>query len=228
MSPWKTIARAHNTLKASEFLYLNCGSVFNETLAPISGSIELPTAYKSYGSGEKPIITNFNAENKSNIFVEGIEFRSNNYSPAVRIYNSNYIQIKNCNIYADTESTTWSALYILMNSHHNSIIKCNIEHRNTSRQADAINLRDNADFNLLKANKIGMATHYSLSLEGAKNNPSRTANYNIISQNTIHNPFGAMVAIQSNSDYNLIEKNVISGGKSTIFCANLPATRNCW
>jgi hypothetical protein len=220
-SPWKKISDLSG-VREGDFILFKRGAFWNETLSPTSGAEGIVVTYRAYGRGAKHIIRNFNADGKAYIKVQDIEFKSTNSSPAVRLYRSHHITLENCSIYADQLSTTWAALYILMDSYRNEIIGCDIEHRNLARQTDAINLRDNADYNLILNNTIGIATHYSLTLEGGKNLSTRTANYNVIKGNTINNPQGAMIELQSNSNNNLLEGNIVSGGKSTSYCANLP------
>jgi hypothetical protein len=86
-------------------------------------------------------------------------------------------------------------------------------------------LRRNANNNLLQENTIGNATHYALSLEGSDaTNPTYTCNNNIIRNNILNNNYGALLGLASNSNRNVIEGNIMTGGKGGIFSNN--ATRS--
>ncbi len=224
-APWRSIAKVKATaLKAGDAVYFKSGGSWDELLVPASGVSGTPVVYGAYGTGNRPVIRGLSADNKSYVRIDGLSFKNGSYNHPVLITNSSHhISIYNCDIIADTSNSTWAALYILNNSHHNEVVGCTIEHLNTGRQSDAVNLRLNANYNLIKNNKIGSATHYALSLEG--NNatyPGYTCNYNIIMNNVINNPNGAQMSLQSEASNNVVDSNVITGGKSTTYCANLP------
>jgi len=224
-APWRSVAKVKATaLKAGDAVYFKCGGAWDELLSPATGASGNPVVYGAYGTGNRPVIRGFSADGKSYVRFEGITFKNGSSShPGLITNSSHHISVVNCDIIADTSNSTWAALYILNNSHHNEIIGCNIEHRNTGRQSDAVNLRLNANYNLIKNNKIGAATHYALSLEGNSDAyPSYTCNYNVIVNNVINNPNGAQMSLQSESSNNVVDGNIISGGKSTSYCANLP------
>jgi len=224
-APWRTVAKVSSSaLKAGDVVNFKSGCAWDELLSPATGASGNPVVYGAYGTGNRPVIRGFSADGKSYVRFEGITFKNDSSSHPVLITNSSHhISVVKCDIIADTSNSTWAALYILNNSHHNEIIGCNIEHRNTGRQSDAVNLRLNANYNLIKDNKIGAATHYALSLEGNSDvYPSYTCNYNIIVNNVINNPNGAQMSLQSESSNNVVDGNIISGGKSTSYCANLP------
>ena len=223
-APLKTVTKVNAlALKAGDNVYFKRGGAWDTLLKPASGSSSAPVTYGAYGSGNKPRIRGFYASSKSYIVAQDIEFSNTGSDSPATILSSHHIALRNCDLYAQPTNTCWAAVYMLLNSHHNEISGCRIEHRNLRKQADAINLRRNANYNLIENNYIGMATHYGLSLEGFDTaNPTYTCNYNVIRNNTIHNPEGAPMGLQSNSSNNVVERNTIYGGKSTSYDANLP------
>jgi len=224
-APWKSVYKVvAKALQPGDTVKFKAGGVWNERLYPASGVSGFPVAYGSYGTGDKPSIRAFDADRKSYVQVSNIEFRNSTYDHPVRITNSSHhISLTNCDIIADTANSTWAALYILNNSHHNVIDGCNIKHLNTTRQNDAINLRLNSNYNLIKNNTIGSATHYALSLEGNSDKyPTYICNYNVIINNIIYNPNGAQLSLQSEASNNLVDGNTIIGGRSTGYCNSLP------
>ncbi|MRS02153.1 hypothetical protein EG832_02815, partial [bacterium] len=221
-APWKTVAKVNGrSFTAGDTIYFKCGGIWNEGLRPVSGVSGSPVVYSSYGSGTKPVIDRCDLTNKSYVRLQSISFISQSNYP-LNLYNSTYNDIENCDIIADVNNTAaWAALFIQMNSHHNKIINCTIERRNTNSQGDAVNLIRNANYNLILGNKIGTATHYALSLEGSNGSyPTYVCSYNIIRNNTINNAHGGQYAAVSNSNRNVVDGNTIAGGKSSSYSNN--------
>jgi len=224
-APWKTLTKVNGfAFKAGDTVNFNSGGTWSGTLTPASGSSGAFVTYAAYGTGNKPVISNCNVSGKSYIMIKGLKFSSTTASyPLIITNGSSYVWVDGCEIYAESASTAYAAARIYMNSHHNRITNCTIEHRNLGIQNDALNLKFNANYNLIEGNKIGRATHYALTLEGSNATyPSYECKYNIIRNNTINNPEGAMVELQSNSNNNVVEGNIITGGKTSSFNANQP------
>ena len=223
-APWKTVAKVNSfALKAGDFVYFKDGGTWNEALYPQSGVSGGAITYGAYGTGSKPVIKNFYADNKSFIRLQDLEFRSKAADVPVLIYNgSNHISVNNCNIIADTSCTAYVALWLTTNVSYNEIVNCNLQHNNAGIQCDVINLRLNANYNIIKGNTISGSTHYCIASEGSTSTyPTYTCNYNVIQNNTIQTT-GAGLTLISNSNRNLVEGNVIMGGKSSTFNVNLP------
>lgn len=227
-APWKTVAKVNGfALQPGDTVYFKCGQSYGATpIIPKSGTVGNLITYTSYGTGSKPTIYAFYADNKAYIKADGLEFKNSgsNYYPVCITNGSHHIKIHNSNIIADTASNYWAACYILMNVHHNEIVGCNIANLNVNRQTDAVNIRRNANYNLIMNNYIYKATHYLIDLEGNNSTyPTYTCAYNIIKGNKLWNPEGGMLGLISNAQFNLVEGNDIWGGKSTSYCANLPS-----
>ncbi|MBJ6751616.1 polysaccharide lyase domain-containing protein [Geomonas anaerohicana] len=225
-APWKTVTKVNGmSFYPGDQILFKCGGSWDTLLKPSSGTSGSPVSYGAYGTGNKPLIRGFYASSKSYITAQNIAFRNGSTDSPATILTSHHIVLRNCDIIADPSNSTWAALYMLLNSHHNEISGCNIAHLTTSRQSDAVNLRRNANYNIIRNNNIGAATHYSLSLEGFDSTyPTYSCNYNLIQGNTIYNPQGATMGLQSGSSNNVVEKNTVYGGKSTSYDANLPRT----
>lgn len=223
--PWRTVAKVKGTaLIAGDIVYFKCGGIWNELLYPASGVSGKDVMYDAYGTGNKPSIRGFYADNKSYVKVQNIEFKNNSTDIPFLIYNgSHHISVYNCTITADTACTSYSALWLSKNVSYNRISNCTITHNNINRQTDVINLRLNANYNVIQNNTISGATHYCLALEGNTDiYPSYTCNNNIILNNKINAKNGAGIALISGSHNNVVDGNTVTGGKSTSFDVNLP------
>ena len=223
--PWRTVAKVKGTaLSAGDIVFFKCGGSWNELLYPASGVSGREVIYDAYGTGNKPSIRGFYADNKSYIKVQNIEFKNNSTDIPFLIYNgSHHISVYNCTITADTACTSYSALWLSKNVSYNRISNCTISHNNINRQTDVINLRLNANYNVIQNNTISGATHYCLALEGNTDiYPSYTCNNNIILNNKINAKNGAGIALISGSHNNVVDGNTVIGGKSTSFDVNLP------
>ena len=222
---WKTISYLENyaKIKSGDTVYFKCGERWDRTFRPVSGAKNKYVTYKSYGKGSKPVIRNCFIENKTYINIQDINFKGTDPNTPVYIRKSKYISLKNCNIIAEKECVAYSSLMITMHSHHIKIINCNIEHRNLISQHDAVNLTRNVNSNLIKGCQINTATHYSLTISGNDDvYPSFYSKNNIIQNNIIENHEGALVVLFSEANFNLIENNVIRGGRTSKF-SNKPS-----
>lgn len=223
LQAWKTLSFLENyaQINPGDIIYFKRGESWDRNFRPTSGIGEKYVFYKAYGVGPKPVIRNCSVGGKSFISIEDIQFGGTDTNTPVYITGSNYISLKKCDIIAGKECTSYSALKITMNSSHNEIVACNIEHRNINSQNDAICLTKNSSYNLIKECNIKNATHYSISIAGNDDVClSCNSNYNVIQNNIIENNEGAMVSMLSGANYNLFENNIVMGGKSTIFCNN--------
>ncbi|KKQ60703.1 MAG: hypothetical protein US81_C0014G0008 [Parcubacteria group bacterium GW2011_GWE2_38_18] len=242
-SPIKTITAVNKkALLAGDTVLFKAGQTWQTqgSLVPKSGTMNAYITYGTYGTGAKPKLNNIILKDKSYIKFQGLEFYNN--APGnwiVYIDSSDHIVLEGCNMIAGPLNTGYAVLTIRENSEYNVVRGCFIEHKNLVAQNDAVNLKHNANYNLIENNIIGTATHYALTIMGStedevKTNPDGskytipyskyTASYNIIRNNKINNPQGAMVEIQSNANRNVFEGNEVSGGKSTANNNSSPQT----
>ena len=223
-SPWKTVGKANGVARAGDTIFIKSGYSYG-AMSAISGSTGSYVTYAAYGTGTKPEFSNANISGKSWIKFKGLKFRSRSSGvfPVIIQNNSSYIWVDSCEVYAET--SVYAVLRIYMNSHHNKVTNSTIAHKYFSAQNDALNLKLNANNNLIEGNTIGTGTHYALTLEGNDaSHPTYTANNNIIRNNIITNPQGAMVELMSDSNRNVVEGNKITGGKSSSYCNNSPTS----
>ena len=211
------------TFHAGDSIFFKAGGVWGEVLVADSGSSAGYVSYGAYGAGNKPRLLAFQAIGKSYVKVNGLEFRNGGNYQAVRVADgSHHIAVNNCSIFADTTNTANAAMYI-RDSHHIEVTNSELSNWNLNHQGDALILQKNTQYCLIENNKIGSATHYALTLQGSDSIvPAAEAKYNILRNNVINNSEGALLELQSNSNYNLVEGNVITGGKSVSYNVNLP------
>lgn len=226
-APFRSVSKVNGlSLQGGDTVYFKAGGVYGSILNPASGTSSASVTYTSYGTGNKPSIAGASITNRSYIKLTNLEFLNNGSDYPVDINNSHHVVMSNCNIVAGTSnSNAYAALFMRNSSHHNVVSGCNIQRLNTASQGDALNLYLNVSYNLIENNTIGKATHYSVFLEGATASyPSYVTSFNIIRNNKIANPEGAMVGLASQANNNLIEGNDISGGKSTSYDAGAANT----
>lgn len=224
-APWKSVTKVNGfALRPGDSVNFICGGSWDTLLNPASGASGSPVTYQSYGSGNKPLIRGFYAANKSYVNVRDIEFRNNSSDAPALLYNgTNHVILQDCDIIADSSNSSYVALWLSTNVSYNQILNCKVEHRNVRAQNDTINLRLNANYNLIQGNTILSGTHYGLTLEGSTASyPSYTCSYNVIAENTINAAQGAAMELQSNANRNVIQGNIMHGGLSNSYNVNLP------
>jgi hypothetical protein len=218
---WRTISKVNSkSFTPGDIILFKRSQSWNETLIPRSGSSSAQITYGAYGVGDKPRFSNLNASGKSYVKVEGLHIETTSSSFAVLLDNSHHITIIDCDLYASPSSGTYAVLKIQMNSNNNKIIDCHIEHLQTNNQNDTVNIYYNSSYNLLEGNTIKGGTHTVVGMTGASDKyPEYESKYNIIRNNTIVNHEARPLSINTNSNYNLIENNEIAGGKDTAYCS---------
>ena len=156
-SPWKYISNVSG-VSAGDTILFKRGRSWNETLSPVSGASGNVVTYGAYEfDSNMPSIRNFKVDGKSYIKVQDIEFKSNGSNFPVLITNSSHhITIKDSTIISDTSCTTYAALRIMNSSHHNQVINCLIENRNTSIENDCFSLK----FDRREYYKKGYSLHF--------------------------------------------------------------------
>jgi len=218
-APWKSVTKVNSAaLTAGSTVYFKAGGSFGSSvLTPKSGAAGSLVTYATYGTGAKPTMGGFNATGKSYAKASGLSFSSS--STVVNLTTANYITVDNCVI--NSSATGWSpAITIQTNARYNRITNCIINQ--SAGNNDTINFRGNADYNLLEGNTITVSgIHAAIDLEGQTG--GGTAHYNIIRNNKIigSKAAGALIGIQANSSYNIIEGNTLSGdGTNSGYCGS--------
>ena len=218
-APWKSLTKVNSTsLPAGSTVYFKAGGSFGSTfLTPSSGSASAPVSYTSYGTGAKPTMGGLNVAGKSYVKVSGLSFSSS--STVINMSSANYITVDNCTI--NSTATGWSpAIQIQTNARYNRITNCIINQ--SAGNNDTINLRGNADYNLFEGNTITVSgIHAAIDLEGQTG--GGTAHYNIIKNNKLigSKAAGALIGIQANSSYNIVEGNTLTGdGTNSGYCGS--------
>lgn len=209
--PWQSISDISG-LRDGDIVLFKRGGVWHEQLSPLSGSIGHPITYGAYGSGEKPVIRNFYANGKSYIRIEDIEFKSNGSDYPVYVTNkSHHIKFFNVDMHAESGCSSWAAARLYDESHHIEMHNCDIYHKGSGSN-DGLNLKNGVKYCLIRNSRIGTAGHSALAIIGRTDRAySYESNYNIISNNTIHNPRDRALEIMQNANWNVIEGNTIQG-----------------
>lgn len=206
-APWKSLTKA-GSVAAGSNVYIKAGSAFGSSfLTPASGTSAAPVTYATYGTGAKPTMGGLNASGRSYVKVAGLSFSSG--STVVNLTGANYVTVDNCVI--NSTAGNWApAITIQNNARYNRITNCTITE--SAGNNDTINFRGNADYNLIEGNKITISgIHAAIDLEGQTG--GGTAHYNIIRNNYLlgNKAAGALIALQANSSYNIIEGNTLTG-----------------
>lgn len=212
-APWQTVAKVNRAaLPAGSTVYFKAGGSYDsKVLVPNSGAAGSPVTYTTYGTGAKPALTGFNATGKSWARASGLSFSSG--SVIINLTGADHVTVDDCTIYST--ATKWSPpITIQKNASYNRITNCTITQE--AGNCDTINLRGNADYNLIQGNTITVGgIHAAIDLEG--HTGAGTAHYNIIRNNVITGTrgAGALITLQANSSYNVIEGNTLTGDDTT-------------
>jgi hypothetical protein len=75
-TPWKTIKKANETIKGGDTVSFKCGDVFYGRIYPPCKNDTLnATVYTSYGSGAKPVISQYKTANSQFFRKKAIQYR---------------------------------------------------------------------------------------------------------------------------------------------------------
>ena len=211
-TPWRSVSKVNRTpLPHGSIVRFRAGQSFGpELLVAQSGSPGNRVTYTSYGTGRKPRLRGVNAAGKSHLTISGLSLSS--ATTVVNLSGASNVTVQQCRI--ASSATTWApAITIENGAHHNRILDNSITQ--SEGKNDTINLRGNADRNLIEGNTIRISgIHCAIALEGHTGGGS--ADYNIIRNNVLiaQNGGGALIALQANSNHNLVEGNILSGDSS--------------
>lgn len=223
--PWRTVARVNRAaLPPGSTVHFRAGLSYGDDLVvPSSGTAQSPVGYTRYGKGAKPRLAGVDATGTSHVRISGLSLSSP--GTVVVLAGASHVTVEGCDI-AGT-SRVWAPAVVLQNgAHHNRIL----DNRITQERGDtdAVNLRGNADYNLIEGNRITVAgVHCALALEGHTGRGS--ADFNIVRNNVIvgKRGGGSLIALQANSNHNLVEGNVLAGDESLArHCGSNEASRH--
>lgn len=186
--PWKTIAKANQTVVAGDTVYIKAGT-YSSYIAPgNSGAAQKPIVYTRFGDD---VVTVSNAaygiylNAKSYIVVEGINFY--NLNQFLWLQNgSNRNTIAYCN-FDKARTVGWSGSKIYRNSKYNWVHHCRFSKYGLYTSNDIGTLldignenvsNDYTGYNLLENNTFYHGGHHTLGLYGM---------YNVLRNNYFHN-----------------------------------------
>jgi hypothetical protein len=211
-TPWRSVAKVNRTpLPHGSVVRFKAGQSFGpDLLVPQSGSAGNRITYTSYGTGKQPRLPGVSAAGKSHLTLFGLSLSS--ATTVVDLAGASHVTVEKCRIVSS--ATQWApAITINSDAHHNRILNNSITQ--SEAKNDTINLRGNADRNLIEGNTIRISgIHCAIALEG--HTGGGTADYNIIRNNVLiaEKGGGALIALHSNSNHNVVEGNILSGASS--------------
>lgn len=211
-TPWRSIGKVNRTpLPQGAVVRFRAGQSFGpDQLFVQSGSPGNRITYSSYGTGQKPRLTGVNAAGKAHVTLSGLSL--NSAETVVDLAGASHVTVEECRI-VSTAAKWAPAIAINSGAHHNRILNNSITQ--SEGMNDTINLRGNADRNLIEGNTIRISgIHCAIALEGHSGRGS--ADYNIIRNNVLiaRNKGGALMALHANSNHNVVEGNILSGDNS--------------
>src|SRR3989449_52472 len=209
-TPWKTLAKAAQVLKAGDTLVLRGGSYVSDYFAPVnSGTSASPITIKAY-PGEIPIITGsptfdlyLNIVGKSWFVIDGIHFENTTSSNfVVYLDGASRITVTNC-VFKNQSGATF--IYVRGN---NNIIRSNTfdttGNTGGGGEGDAIYVA--GAYHLLENNYFTRAGHYAIDLI---NDGATYSHHNIIRGNTIEQHWSGGIGVLLGSHHNVLEDNRI-------------------
>jgi hypothetical protein len=221
--PWCTIANANTELNPGDTVYIREG-VYEEAIKPAnSGSEGKYITYSSYQNENVTIMhvwTGVELDDRLYIHVNGINLegvqiledccaeenigkKCYDMTYWVRMENASYIILSNNQM---KYAAAWSGIRMTGVSHHNKILNNQIV--GGYKPNDLIYCTKACSDNLIEGNEIYYGAHQSICLNCA--GPSQSGNdRNVIRNNWIYNPWHTGIGVVANSDYTLVENNII-------------------
>jgi hypothetical protein len=225
--PWKTIAKANQTLIAGDIVYIKEGTYTSQIAPKNSGNSSNSIIYRKCDNDAVTISDTtygISLKGKSFIIVEGINFY--NVDQFLEIRNGHHNTIADCNFDQYRRRINWSGSQIIGNSsfnrvHHCRFSKygeCNAEGEDNGSVLDIgseesmtppSKTPDHSDYNLIENNIMYHGGHHVLGVFGR---------YNVIRDNYIHNEAWTrgkgnrniyLAGYPVDSGWNLIEGNQI-------------------
>lgn len=207
---WRSLAKANNAASPGD-LFLLRGTFREQWINPsASGTAADKITYRRE-SGYSAILDGglydgaVDLISRSHIVIDGIEIV--NTVQSIRIaYDSHYNWLRNLYIH-DAPST---AIKFRFGAHSNRLEDSVITNIGTAydNDADAINLMDDADGNVIVRNFIGKASHaaYNDDVQGSSAGLNEG---NVIAQNIFDNPWASNVILAGRSHSSLVECNIM-------------------
>lgn len=205
-APWKKIAKANNTLRAGDTVYIKSG-VYSETIRPAnSGNADNYITFTAYNGETVTIGGNItdgaDLSDRSWVKIEGLQFIDTNHSWINFKPNGSHHLIVDNAFESTGSSMGWNGLNINQRSNYNKII--NNSFTAACHPDDLVNIYDSS-YNLVEGNYFGDAAHTALGVQ----NKGIGAEYNIIRNNTFQNRFHHNLGIMLNPTHTLVEGNRI-------------------
>lgn len=220
-SPWKTIAKANQTLSPGDTVQIKAGT-YNQAIAPVrSGTSTARITFRNFGQDGVTIsdtTRGINLIGRSYITVEGIHFY--NLDTFLWIENSSRNQIGYCSFDKMRNSGQWSGSRIWINSQYNRVYNCVFSKFGYFTSSDDIGAildignenvgNDLSHYNVIENSTMFHAGHHVLGINSMRN---------VIRNNYFHNEnwsggFGDRVLYLNgepvSSGGNLIEGNRIA------------------
>jgi hypothetical protein len=221
--PWCTIAKANAELNPGDTVYIREG-IYAEGIKPAQSGIEGKyITYTNY-QDEEVIITHVWAgadlDNRSYIHIDGINIEGvqilddccaeENIGRScydvtywVRMENASYIILSNNQM---KYASAWSGIRMTGGSHHNKILNNRII--GGYKPSDLIYCTGICSDNLIEGNEIYYGAHQSICLNCTGSTETGT-DRNVVRNNWIYNPWHTGIGVEANSDYTIVENNII-------------------
>lgn len=220
-APWKTIAKANQTLTPGDTVYIKSGNYTSYIAPNYSGTSAGPITYKNYGTD---VVTISNAaygiylNGRSWITVEGIQFTDLDKFLWLQ-NNANHNIIAYCS-FSQGRNIGWSGSKIYRSSSYNRVHNCQFSKYGDYSSGNDVGTildigneesqTDISNYNLIENNRMFHGGHHILGVYGR---------FNVIRNNYLHNEpwlsgYGNrnlyLSGYSANSGWNLIEGNQIA------------------
>ena len=225
--PWKTIAKANQTLMAGQRVYIKQG-LYNTYISPTaSGTPSNPITYAAYGA-DTVTISNVACAvllvGKSNIVVQGIN--GTNCDQFISFVGASHNTVSYGNFNKQRSTSVWSLCEMYLNSQYNWIHHCVFGNAGYLNSGTAFgtclyigndgSMTDHSDFNLIEYNVMFHGGHDVMYVSGS---------HNVIRNNYLHNEnwssgYGERCLMSYGYD-NVVNQNLFDGNRIA-FSGNPP------
>jgi hypothetical protein len=221
--PWCMIAKANAELTPGDTVYIREGT-YEETIRPANSGSEGKyitfTSYQDDLVNIKHVSTGVNLDERSYIHINGIKIEGTQVledccaeetidKPCYDMRNWVGMENSSYNILSNNEmiyASAWSGIRMRGVAHHNQILNNRII--GGYGPADLVDCADHCSDNLIEGNVIQYGTHVSIALNSDAQSQSGN-DRNIIRNNVVWNPWHSCIGVIANSDYTLVENNLV-------------------
>ena len=206
-APWASISKANDMLMPGDTLYIKAGT-YEETIRPQrSGQSGKYITYTRFQNDEvviggTAIRHGADLSDRNWVKIDGLNFVDTGDHWIEFQPNGSHNLISNNSFEAVNSSMGYEGLHLRDRADYNKIINNSITSK--CQPKDLVRIA-NSSYNLVEGNFFGYASHIALGLSSS----GGTAEYNVVRNNTLQNPYHNNLGLFPSANHTLVEGNRI-------------------